>query len=357
MPGKFVLLPKNKKTKKQKPVKQKTEVGSKLSKFEKCPMNEMQAWLNYGLPDELIQAIADLGFRTPTQIQDLTLKPAILGRRDILGAAETGSGKTLAFGLPIITRILELKNQNQNSDTDSGFDKDFDDEENKSNEKLINVNESEVFYEDDSDELSWEDDDENTENPPKNIPALNKSLAPLYALILTPTRELAIQVKNHLIAITKYTNIRVAAIVGGMAAVKQERVLSKCPEIVVATPGRLWELIQEGNPHLSKVDNIKYFAIDETDRMIERGHFHELHNLLERINANEFGKKTRQNFVFSATLTLVHDLPKHLLTKKKLGKGRNILKLTPGQKIQRLIDMVGMTNPKVVDISRETGKF
>lgn len=80
---------------------------------------------------------------------------------------------------------------------------------------------------------------------------------PLYALILTPTRELAMQVKNHLTAVGKYTGINVALVVGGMAAVKQERILSKAPEIVVATPGRLWEMIQLGNSHLSQIDNIR----------------------------------------------------------------------------------------------------
>lgn len=82
-------------------------------------------------------------------------------------------------------------------------------------------------------------------------------LKPLYALILTPTRELAMQIKNHLVAAAKYTGIKIAAIVGGMAAVKQERVLNDCPEIVIATPGRLWELIQQGNKHLSQINNIK----------------------------------------------------------------------------------------------------
>ncbi|KAH9637950.1 hypothetical protein HF086_016376 [Spodoptera exigua] len=74
-----------------------------------------------------------------------------------------------------------------------------------------------------------------------------KTGKPLYALILTPTRELAIQISRHLIAAAKYTGIKVATIVGGMAAVKQERVLRSGPEIVVATPGRLWELIGQGN--------------------------------------------------------------------------------------------------------------
>lgn len=93
-----------------------------------------------------------------------------------------------------------------------------------------------------------ENDDSNDQKGSEN---------PLYALVLTPTRELAVQVKDHLVAIAKYTGIKVAAVFGGMAQVKQERILSKCPEIVVATPGRLWELISLGNEHLNKIESIR----------------------------------------------------------------------------------------------------
>lgn len=79
----------------------------------------------------------------------------------------------------------------------------------------------------------------------------------MYALILTPTRELAMQIKNHLTLVAKYTGIKIAVLVGGMATVKQERVLNDGPEIVIATPGRLWELIQQGNKHLLQISNIK----------------------------------------------------------------------------------------------------
>lgn len=91
--------------------------------------------------------------------------------------------------------------------------------------------------------------------------------------------------------------------------------LRKCPEIVVATPGRLWEMLNEGNSHLNKVDDISFLVIDETDRMVEKGHFEELKLLLKRINQDESKKRSRQNFVFSATLTLVHDIPDHLQSK------------------------------------------
>lgn len=171
-----------------------------------------------------------------------------------MGAAETGSGKTCAFGIPIIQSIQKM--------------------------------------------LLEKDEDDDSK--------------PLYALILTPTRELAQQVHQHLKAVAKYTSITIATVIGGLAAVKQHRVLSKHPEIVVATPGRLWEMIQEGNEHLNKIDDIKFLVVDETDRMLEKGHFEEMQELLMRINADEEKKTNRQNFIFSATLSLVHDLPDHL---------------------------------------------
>jgi len=85
-----------------------------------------EAWRSMGVPTAVIKALADQNFHSPTMIQTRTLPAAILGRRDILGAAETGSGKTLAFGIPIIKGILDLKNQNkdQNSpekDTEGNF--------------------------------------------------------------------------------------------------------------------------------------------------------------------------------------------------------------------------------------------
>ena len=83
----------------------------------------------------------------------------------------------------------------------------------------------------------------------------------LYALILTPTRELAVQVRNHLNDICKYTKINIALIVGGLAHEKQERILNKRPEIIVATPGRLWELVNDNNIHLSNIKNLRFFFL------------------------------------------------------------------------------------------------
>ncbi|XP_053618288.1 ATP-dependent RNA helicase DDX24 [Plodia interpunctella] len=472
---------------------------------------DMLMWDEYKLPEPIVRALMELGFKKPTKIQELTLPAAIHGRRDILGAAETGSGKTLAFGLPILSGIMKLKEEaasgmdvydipykktsvkrkseteevkparinkqkkkslkkkvekessedgyvsdeedvendvnnkkpkvknirlkkksaddyleeyhvpirRRDNSADEGNDSDSDNyvhlsemldsddlaesdsekENDVSNDNSDSENDNDVSENSDDGEVESENDEtgdeaavhsddesENGENMDEDsegsqneedidedeqgigcvkviddidIPGqvVTKTGKPLYALILTPTRELAIQISRHLIAVAKYSGIRIATIVGGMAAVKQERVLQKGPEIVVATPGRLWELLSQGQTHLQQMDCVKFLAIDETDRMIERGHFEELQPLLERLNADDSRRNTRQNFVFSATLTMVHDLPSHMKGKKVTKRGkilnRKIEKMTPQQKIKRLVDMVGITDPKVVDITTQ----
>ncbi|XP_023952779.2 ATP-dependent RNA helicase DDX24 [Bicyclus anynana] len=446
----------------------KRKLGEDITEVSSLTPEDMLSWAEFKLPQEIIKALMELGFKNPTKIQQLSLPAAVHGRRDILGAAETGSGKTLAFGLPILTGIMKLKEKaalkgldvydipykkssvkkkskiedqkskkikrkgkgrgNKEKDvkesSEDGYssgDDDVKDEPAKVRNESEEIN-NEDFIEEfevpvrkreesvdegndsdeenythlsdmlDSDDLKSSDEDEIDENDkneskldqedndadgvdevnpneqgigcvkviddvelPANV--MYKTGKPLYALILTPTRELAIQISRHLIAAAKYTGIKVATIVGGMAAVKQERVLRSGPEIVVATPGRLWELLNQGQPHLQQLSTVKFLAIDETDRMLERGHFEELEPLLERINSDESHRSARQNFVFSATLTLVHDLPTHMKGKKVTKRGkiinRKINKMTPQQKINKLISMIGMTDPKVVDITAE----
>lgn len=316
------------------------------------------------MPEPILRVLAEKGFNEPTEIQALTLPAAIMGRRDILGAAETGSGKTLAFGIPILSGILHMKKTPQNRSfrklsikqkniIKDEPDKPIDSNKHKSNNKNRKPNRSErdnwtpppeeinnfpdfgrTIVENDADEQDDDDDDSK----------------PLYALVLTPTRELAVQVKDHLVSAAKYTDIRIAAIFGGLATVKQERVLSKCPEIVVATPGRLWELISEGNKHLNKLDKINFLVVDETDRMIEKGHFEELKVILERLNADPVQKAQRQNFVFSATLTLIHELPQYLKV-KNVNRKRKLQTQTTEQKLQTVIDYFGISQPKIVDIT------
>lgn len=172
-----------------------------------------------GVPTPVIKALKDQQFHEPTPIQALTLPPAILGHRDILGAAETGSGKTLAFGIPIINGILELKNK-QSQQSDMEFGKEI---------TGIIKNKGWICSENkmvENDSSSSESDcEEHIEGLNKNgigcvrvinNVKMNKTqnyTKPLYALILTPTRELAIQIKDHLTKAIKYTDIKVTVLI------------------------------------------------------------------------------------------------------------------------------------------------
>lgn len=194
---------------------------------------DMSAWSGMGLHDSVIAALAKLGFVEPTPIQRETVPLGAVMRRDVVGAAETGSGKTLSFGLPIINHIVvEREARAAKLGADAAPERD----------------------------------------------------GKLQALVLVPTRELAIQVASHLRAIADPCGVLVVTIVGGMAVQKQERMLKRRPPIIVATPGRFWQMI-ESSPEgafISDMSGLRYFALDEADRMVEKAHFDDLHLILKR---------------------------------------------------------------------------
>ncbi|XP_057531475.1 DEAD-box ATP-dependent RNA helicase 13-like isoform X2 [Amaranthus tricolor] len=254
--------------------------------------DEFNAWHELRLHPLLMKEIYKLGFKQPTAIQKACIPAAAHQGKDVIGAAETGSGKTLAFGLPIFQRLLDEQ------------------------EKVVN-------------KQTLEDLDVAEIIAPRGL---------LRALIITPTRELALQVTDHLKAAAKSTKFRVVAIVGGMSTEKQERLLKARPEIIVGTPGRLWELMSGGEKHLVELHSLSFFVLDEADRMIENGHFHELQFIIDMLPANSgaiekcsqdvqncttvssFQRKKRQTLVFSATIALSADF------RKKLKRGTVKLK-------------------------------
>ena len=328
------------------------EVKIKVSKSKKkkCPeeeskvaglkLSDMSEWREMFVCEELLEALAKQGFKSPTPIQRMTLPAAIQGKMDIVGAAETGSGKTLAFGLPIIQGMIqdrkyENTHQEESSLAENGREEVEDEEVEKETETAVNVI--------DNIELDFDIAEESTESDEKDIRRGDK----LRGVILTPTRELALQITKHLSGLAASAGLGLAVVVGGLSVEKQIRLLARRPSIIVATPGRLWDLVQEGNAHLAGLPNISYLAIDETDRMVEKGHFEELQKLLEMVNDPNSKNKRRQTFIMSATLSLVHKPPQHL--KKKKQK-------TSEQKLAELVEMVGMKERrKVVDITRKVG--
>ncbi|EFO18351.2 hypothetical protein LOAG_10144 [Loa loa] len=253
---------------------------------------DMSGWINLYISNTVLKAIADMGFTEPMEIQRLVIPSAIRDRFDIIGAAETGSGKTLAFGVPVVERLLANQSFAESS------------EQKKS----------------------------------------------IRALILAPTRELVMQIRNHIHALLKYTSFKVASIVGGLSLQKQERILKYVPEIVIATPGRLLALMTsaEADSCLSDWSNLQCLVVDETDRMIEKGHFEDLQHILDIIRKNT--SKKLQTFVFSATLTYTHPV---------LNKRSDVsaTKMSADEKISRLIEITGIRKEKhkIIDITGERG--
>jgi ATP-dependent RNA helicase RhlE len=183
------------------------------------------------LIEPITKALTEEGYTTPTPIQAKAI-PLILQHRDLLGCAQTGTGKTAAFAIPML-QILEEKPKNKN-------------------EK-----------------------------------------GPIRALILTPTRELAIQIGESFAAYGRFTNITHTVIFGGVGQKPQTDALRRGVDILIATPGRLLDLINQGFVHLKQLE---IFVLDEADRMLDMGFVHDVKKILRLLPAK------RQSLFFSATM-------------------------------------------------------
>ncbi|WWD09175.1 hypothetical protein V865_007297 [Kwoniella europaea PYCC6329] len=291
-------------------------------------------WKDITLHTLLKKAFLAAGYVKPTDIQKRAI-PAGLSGRDVVGVAETGSGKTLAYSLPILSHLLR-----------------------------------------------------------KPLPASKKRK--LSGLILCPTRELALQVVDHLNALLKHTvstseddeeeegtstktkgppRISIGSVVGGLSAQKQKRILDRGCDILVATPGRLWDLIKADDQLASGIRTLRILVIDEADRMIENGHFAELENIVRLTQRSEAAtqgpddddpvfaqmstmledstaRDDMQTFVFSATLS--KDLQQNLKRRHQAG-GRK--KGKRSSTLEDLVDKLDFRDPKpeVIDLSPEGG--
>jgi ATP-dependent RNA helicase RhlE len=190
----------------------------------------------------LLRALAEEGYERPTQIQRDSI-PAALAGGDVLAVAPTGTGKTAAFTLPILQRLA------------------------------------------------------GGSHPGHRV---------IRALILTPTRELALQVLESLKAYGRHLSLEAAAVLGGVSMGPQIKAARKGVDILVATPGRLLDLMQQGHV---KLDHVQVFVLDEADRMLDMGFIHDVRKIAARVPAK------RQTLFFSATMPgPVAELANTLLT-------------------------------------------
>lgn len=186
------------------------------------------------LDPKLLRAVADSGYETMTPIQAKAI-PVVLAGRDVMGAAQTGTGKTAAFSIPLLQRMLVHENASAS-------------------------------------------------------PARH----PVRALVLAPTRELAVQVAKNVVTYSKHTKLRAAVVFGGMDMKPQVAELKAGVEVLIATPGRLLDHIEAKSCVLNQVE---YVVLDEADRMLDIGFLPDLQRILSYL------PKQRQTLLFSATFS------------------------------------------------------
>ncbi len=187
-----------------------------------------------GLIKPIVRAVADQGYETPTPIQEQSIPEAIAGR-DILGCAQTGTGKTCAFALPILHRLANASNYGK----------------------------------------------------------LQRGRAP-RALILAPTRELATQIFESFVTYGRHLNLRHTVVYGGVNQMRQVRAMRDGVDVLVATPGRLLDLINQGHIDLRKVEML---VLDEADRMLDMGFLPDIRKIVGMV------PKEHQTLFFSATVS------------------------------------------------------
>lgn len=221
-----------------------------------------------GLIEPIVRAVADKGYETPSPIQALAI-PAALEGRDILGCAQTGTGKTCAFALPILHKLAQsqpkngpnhARGANQSNFGDSGFD----DRGSKRRSKHHRNNQRQ---------------------PMGRAPR---------ALVLCPTRELATQIFESFMGYGQNLKLRYGVVFGGIPQRKQVQTLRSGVDVLVATPGRLLDLINQGHIDLSQIETL---VLDEADRMLDMGFINDIRKVVDMI------PEERQTLFFSATVS------------------------------------------------------
>lgn len=252
----------------------------------------MSSWISLDLSPQLVSSLARLKFAKPTAIQSATI-PKILAGHDVIGKASTGSGKTLAFSIPVVEAWL----------------------------------------------LKQEEGPEEDKSP--------------MGLIMSPTRELAHQIANHIkeLCAGLPTAPYICSVTGGLSVHKQQRQLEKA-DIVVGTPGRLWEVLSASKTLLSSFRKVSFLVVDEADRLLTEGHFKEAEEILKAIDRIEVDEDDdepelfpRQTLVFSATFNKG-------LQQKLAGKG-NFNLMSDAQSMEYLLKKLNFREekPKFVDVN------
>lgn len=238
----------------------------------RCYFWSFMSFSTLGLSPEIIRAVTERGYTQPTPIQMQAI-PAVLSGGDLLAGAQTGTGKTASFTLPLLHRL--------------------------SSEKSIKG-------------------------------TSGNGCPPIRALILTPTRELAAQVEESVFAYGKYLKLNSMVMFGGVSISQQKQRLKSRVDILVATPGRLLDHVQQGTVNLSQIEVL---VLDEADRMLDMGFIRDIRRILSLL------PKQRQNLLFFATFSdKIKELAAGLLNRPTMIEvaRRNVTADTVVQKVYKV---------------------
>lgn len=223
------------------------------------------------LVDPILKALKSKGYTEPTPIQEQAI-PHVLEGKDILGCAQTGTGKTAAFSIPIIQHIYEQQMEalSQKANQTEPIQVEQDEcKKAKPNGK--------------NQRKEWQ----------KKSRGKGGKRRPIQSLILSPTRELALQISDSIGTYARYTDVKRTVIYGGVSKYKQIKDLQDGVDILVATPGRLLDLMDQG--HI-KLNHVKVFVLDEADHMLDMGFAPDVERIIARL------PEERQSLLFSATM-------------------------------------------------------
>ncbi len=203
-----------------------------------------------GLIEPILRAVEAEGYQFATPIQEKAI-PEVIKGRDLIGCAQTGTGKTAAFAMPTLQKLCDRGNEPQ--------------------------------------------DNGSQENDPKKTRSRRRARdhRKIRALILSPTRELAVQIAESFSAYGRFTDLRHTVVYGGVSQGSQVRSLQKGVDTLVATPGRLLDLINQGYIDIKAVEIL---ILDEADRMLDMGFIHDLRRIVKHVPSE------RQTLMFSATM-------------------------------------------------------
>lgn len=230
-----------------------------------------------GLRAEILQAIADQGYTNPTPIQ-LKSIPIVAQGRDVMASAQTGTGKTAGFTLPLLQRLCEDLPPQDLSAANGAANNSANGAGDRAKSKPTTSNGKPVLRKKGAAPISSD----------------RGSRRAIRALIVTPTRELAAQVGESVMAYSKYLPIRSTVIFGGVKINPQISKLRQGVDILIATPGRLLDHVNQQTVDLSQVEIL---VLDEADRMLDMGFIHDIRKILALL------KTERQTLLYSATFS------------------------------------------------------